>query len=226
MTANPYGFPPVVPLGEGPAMIDEAAVRSTRPLDAAGTPVVLLLHGLGSHEEDLFSLTSYLPEAFTYVSLRGVLGCGPGYAWLDAPPVDPEKPELLDASADAVRTWVSEHCAGRVRGVLGFSQGAMLALQLLRQDPASLDFVVQLSGAPFPGPVEPGDSELAARPVPAFWGHGGQDPLFTPALEDQVAAWMRAHTQLTEVRSPALGHGIDERVLAGITAFLREHAPA
>lgn len=220
MAVNQYGFPPVVPLSSGPAAIDESAVRTSRPLAGDDAPVVLLLHGLGSHEEDLLGLVPALPDAFTYVSLRGVLGCGPGYAWLDAPPVDPARPELLNASAKAVEAWIAAHCPGRVAGAIGFSQGAMLALHLLRRDPSALDWVVQLSGAPFPAPVEPGDTELAARRVPALWGHGGQDPLFPPALEDQVRDWMREHTDLTEVRSPALGHGIDQRVLDAVSTFL------
>ncbi|WP_246835824.1 hypothetical protein [Leptospira meyeri] len=36
-------------------------------------PLLLLLHGVGSNEEDLFSLSNYLPESLLVVSVRGPL---------------------------------------------------------------------------------------------------------------------------------------------------------
>lgn len=219
--ANPYGFPPVVPLGPEPGAIDDAAVRwwphPPRPADR----VVLLLHGLGSHEEDLLALAPSLPREAVYVALRGVLRCGPGYAWLQPPPLEGTEPDLVEASAAALEAWIERTCPGQVVGAVGFSQGAMLALQLLRRDPAALAWVVQLSGAPFPAPMTRDDA-LARRRPPALWGHGGQDPLFSPAQEEQVRAWMQEHTELTEVRSVALGHGIDEQVLDGVIAFVAQ----
>lgn len=216
---NPYGFPPLMPLRPGAVEIAADAVRwfphPPRPDDR----VVPLLHGLGSSEEDLLGLAPALPRGLVYAAVRGVLRCGPGFAWLQPPPLAADEPELLAESARALEEWIAATCPGQVVGAIGFSQGAMLALQLLRRDPESLDWVVQLSGAPFPAPL-PGDAELERLRPPAFWGHGGMDPLFTPEAEAGIREWMSAHTSLTEVRSPMLGHGIDEQVLAGAVAFI------
>lgn len=47
-------------------------------------PLLLLLHGVGSNEEDLFSLASNLPDSFLIVSLRGPLVLGPkSFGWYE-----------------------------------------------------------------------------------------------------------------------------------------------
>src|SRR5690625_4259042 len=99
----------------------------------------------------------------------------------------------------------------------------MLALQLLRRDARALDWVVQLSGAPFPAPM-PGDAALARRRPRALWGHGGLDPLFDEEREERVREFMTAHTRLEEERRPELGHAVDEIELRAVAAFLQRRA--
>ncbi|MGO1226978.1 MAG: alpha/beta hydrolase [Brachybacterium sp.] len=208
---------------------EDAALRST----GAGTdtdtgadslvepPIVLLLHGLGSHEGDLAGLVPYLPPHFTYVSLRGIYSYVQGYAWFEMP-VDPERPESLQTSAAAVEAWIAAQSAPVV-GAIGFSQGGALALQLLRRDAKALGFVVNLSGFPFPAAM-PGDAALAEAAPPALWGHGGMDPHFDAEREEQVRTFMSAHTRLEEERRPYLAHAVDEIELRAIAAFLQRRA--
>jgi phospholipase/carboxylesterase len=210
---------PVPPTFEllSPHIDEEAVVRSTDE----ERPVVLLLHGLGSHEHDLAGLAGFLPEDFAYVSLRGIYGYGPGFAWFEMP-VDPQRPEAVAPAAEAIETWIGAQST-RVVGAIGFSQGGLLALQLLRRDPRALDFVVNLSGRPFPAPM-PGDAALAAVRPPALWGHGGMDPLFGGEIEVAVREYLSAHTRLEEERRPQLGHAVDEIELRAIAAFLQRRA--
>ncbi|MCT1774968.1 alpha/beta hydrolase [Brachybacterium sp. p3-SID957] len=209
--------PPVELIAES---IDETAVvrmGSTAP-DA---PIVLLLHGLGSHERDLTGLVPYLPPTFAYVSLRGIYRYVQGYAWLESD-IDPAATEKIQASAAAVEAWIAAQQVPVV-GVIGFSQGGILGLQLLRRDPRALEWIVQLSGAPFPAPM-PGDQALAQVKPPALWGHGGMDPLFDEDRERQVRDFMTAHTTLEEERRPHLGHAVDEVELRAIASFVQRRA--
>lgn len=200
--------------------IDETAVVRMGSRDP-GAPIVLLLHGLGSHERDLTGLVPYLPPTFAYASLRGIYRYVQGYAWLESD-IDPAATEKIQTSAAAVETWIAQQSAPVV-GVIGFSQGGILGLQLLRRDPRALDWIVQLSGAPFPAPM-PGDEALAEVKPPALWGHGGLDPLFDEDREQRVREFMRAHTALEEERRPHLGHAVDEVELRAIAAFLQRRA--
>lgn len=215
--ASAFANPPVELIAES---IDETAVvrmGSTAP-DA---PIVLLLHGLGSHERDLTGLVPYLPPTFAYVSLRGIYRYVQGYAWLESD-IDPAATEKIQASAAAVEAWIAAQQVPVV-GVIGFSQGGILGLQLLRRDPRALEWIVQLSGAPFPAPM-PGDQALAQVKPPALWGHGGMDPLFDEDREQRVRDFMTAHTTLEEERRPHLGHAVDEVELRAIASFVQRRA--
>ena len=67
------------------------------PIVKADTPpLLLLLHGVGSNEDDLFGLAPYLDERFLIISVRAPNTLGPGsYAWFDVdftpqgPVIDP-----------------------------------------------------------------------------------------------------------------------------------------
>lgn len=202
--------------------IDEDAVVRSEPA-TSDKPLVLLLHGLGSHENDLAGLVPHLPADFAYASLRGIHRYVQGYAWFEMP-VDPADTSSVDASAAAVEEWIAAQSVP-VAGAIGFSQGGLLALHLLRRDPHALDFVVNLSGRPFPAPL-PGDAALAAVRPPALWGHGGLDPLFDAETEDLTRQFMSAHLRLEEERRPYLGHAVDEVELRAIAAFLQRQAGA
>ena len=216
MTSTPMN-PPVELIAPE---IDETAVVRMGSRDPEA-PVVLLLHGLGSHERDLTGLVPYLPPSFAYASLRGIYRYVQGYAWLESD-IDPAATEKIQASAAAVEAWIAAQQVPVV-GVIGFSQGGILGLQLLRRDPRALEWIVQLSGAPFPAPM-PGDQALAQVKPPALWGHGGMDPLFDEDREQRVRDFMTAHTTLEEERRPHLGHAVDEVELRAIASFVQRRA--
>lgn len=186
--------------------IDESAIVASGPEDA---PIVLLLHGLGSHERDLTSMVPHLPRAFRYVSLRAIYAYGPGYAWFELGTTD------VDAATTALEQWID---GKNVIGAIGFSQGGLMALQLLRR--GHLRFVANLSGWPLPVP-QPKDAALAENPLPVFWGHGGQDPFYDEASTAAIREFLTAHTDLTEVDRPMMGHAVDQVEFAELLAFMQ-----
>lgn len=207
--------------------IDPAAVLwSASAPDRAGRPLLLILHGYGSHEGDLFSLAPHLPLHPVIAALRAPLPAGPGWAWFPigaaGAKVNPGSPsaDALDAAAAGVLEWLDglpEQPASV--GLLGFSQGGAMALQLLRLAPDRFAFAVQLSG--FVGRSEHrGDERLLERRVPVFWGRGTADPVPQDAV-DRTQAWLPDHSTLTERIYEGMGHSISEAELGEIVTFLR-----
>src|SRR3972149_8907002 len=101
--------------------------RVRAPQDGADQPpLLLLLHGVGSHEEDLMGLAPSLDPRSLIVSARGPVTLTPGmYAWFqvlldpDNPIINPDQAEssrraILRFIAEAVATYQ----AGAARGVL------------------------------------------------------------------------------------------------------------
>lgn len=46
-------------------------------IEISNPPLLLLMHGVGSNEQDMFSLADYLPDDFLIIALRGPLTLGP-----------------------------------------------------------------------------------------------------------------------------------------------------
>src|SRR3989442_12517244 len=65
-----------------------------RPPSSPRPPLLLLLHGVGSHEGDLMGLAPYLDERFFIVSARGPVTIGPGMHGGFHVPLDPIPPHI------------------------------------------------------------------------------------------------------------------------------------
>lgn len=205
--------------------LDETAVLWSAPdRERAGRPLLVLLHGYGSHEGDLFSLSPALPLEPVIASVRAPIAESGGWAWWslrDGVAGDPPM-EIVDAAAAAIIEWLDTLHSSSV-SLLGFSQGAALALQLLRLDPGRFTAAVSLSGF-VAGGEHPGDARLAEVRPPVFWGRGTDDAVIPDHAIDRTATWLPAHTAATIRTYEGLGHSISTPELAEFGAFLRTHA--
>ena len=126
---------------------DSAVIWSAPERERADRPLIVLLHGYGSHEGDLFSLSPALPLDAVVASVRAPLVESGGYAWWSLQgqtPGDPD-PVAVDAAAQAVLDWLDTVQYTAV-SLLGFSQGGAVSLQLLRLAPRRFRAAVCLSG--------------------------------------------------------------------------------
>ena len=128
-----------------------------------------------------------------------------------------------DAAARAVLAWLDDQ--PRVpTGLLGFSQGGAMALQLLRLAPERFDFAVQLSGFVVKG-EQPNDVELAEARVPVFWGRGTLDDTIPAASLQRTADWLPEHSALDARIYEGMGHAISPLELGDFSTFIRGHLP-
>ncbi|BDZ55460.1 alpha/beta hydrolase [Agromyces marinus] len=200
---------------------DEAVLWSASPADRAGRPLLVLLHGYNSHEGDLFGLTPYLPLEPAVASLRAPIPTGYGHAWF---PLLAQGAEFAMAGAEeataAVLDWLDRAVPeGTPVGLLGFSQGGAIALELLRHAPERFAFAVSLAGFSLPG-ERPGDRRLAELAPPAFWGRGTLDEVIPAASVARTQEWLPAHTTLDQRVYEGLGHSVSDRELGDVRAFL------
>lgn len=202
---------------------DIHTVHTARGSDA--DPLVLLLHGYGSNEQDLPGLMSHLPGGLAAASVRAPLVLGTGsYAWV---PIDvPGRPDpaIVRESTEALLAWFDEHVdAGRTVIPVGFSQGGLMVTQLLRMRPDRFKAAVVLSGFVLDEPLA-GDAELAERQVPVFFGHGDADAVIAPDATARASAWLAEHAATTEKSYPGLAHAVSAEELGDLAEFLRTHA--
>lgn len=205
--------------------IDESAVIwSTPERERADRPLIVLLHGYGSHEGDLFSLSPALPLGAVVASVRAPLSESGGYAWWSLQGQTPGEPDpvAVDAAAQAVLDWLARQQYTSV-SLLGFSQGGAVSLQLLRLAPRRFRAAVCLSGF-IATAHHDGDARLAEVRPPVFWGRGTADRVIPDAAIARTAQWMPAHTTPTTRIYEDLPHSISREELADFSTFLTEHA--
>ncbi|MDQ0893296.1 alpha/beta hydrolase [Agromyces ramosus] len=201
---------------------DEAVIWSASAADREGRPLLLLLHGYNSNEGDLFGLAPYLPLEPAIASLRAPIFTGYGNAWFHLPPEDAELSLAgADAATEAIIDWLDRAAPGSTAiGLLGFSQGGAMAIELLRRAPERFAFAVSLAGFALPGERD-GDQRMSRLAPPVFWGRGTIDDVIPAASVARTQAWLPAHADLDERIYEGLGHSVSELELADAAAFLK-----
>lgn len=185
------------------------------------SPVLLLLHGYGSNEHDLAGLVPMLPRGVEWASLRGPMDMGGGAAaWFPLGPDGRTDQTSIEAAAAALWEWVDAHIpSGAPVLPLGFSQGGLMALQMLRTRPERVAATVVLGG--FLTAVDyPTDDALRASRPPVFWGRGTADTAIWPFMIERMSAWLPGHSTLTERVYADLGHAVNEVEMADVREFL------
>src|SRR5215470_9456026 len=122
-------------------------------------PLLLLLHGYGGNEDDLFSLAPYLDGRFMIVSARAPIMLQPmSYAWFNlgfTPQGVVVNLEEVESSRRTIQKFIGEiveayDCDPKSVYLMGFSQGAMLSLAVALTYPGSAAGVVAMSGRMLP----------------------------------------------------------------------------
>ncbi len=119
-------------------------------------PLLLLLHGYGSNEEDLFSFASELPDDYFVISARAPYDMQYGsYAWY-AINFDANENKFSDhdqarQSRDLIADFIDELVARYPIDkdnvtLIGFSQGTILSYAVALSYPEKIKRVVALSG--------------------------------------------------------------------------------
>jgi phospholipase/carboxylesterase len=185
-----------------------------------GEPVLLLLHGYGADERDLPGVMNFLPSLSWFSPRAPESSSVGGFSWYSVEnPIDPDAKAIAEATRK-LWAWIDANISvDTPLIVLGFSQGGLMATQLLRTRPERILGTVILAGFIFDGALE-GDSTLGKTKPKVFYGRGLQDQMIDQSRVSKLNAWLQQHTRSVIRKYDALGHSIDERVLADVSDFL------
>ncbi len=120
------------------------------------SPVIIMLHGYGSDENDLFSFASELPDNYTIISLKAPYAMQPyGNAWY-AIHFDNANGKWSDDEQAIISRDLVLKCIDEIISVynidsdnitlLGFSQGTILSLAVGLSFPEKIKNIIGLSG--------------------------------------------------------------------------------
>ena len=183
-------------------MLDLPLTFLQRPA-AATTPrpwLLVLMHGVGSNEQDLFGLAPQVPERFHVLSLRAPFRMGPGsHAWFDfsiEPNGERTINEVQEAQSRALVARTVESAAEQLgippeRVVVGgFSQGGIMALSLLLTQPALLQAAMVWHSRLLPQVVPLAAPADALRGKQMWLSHGTHDNVIPLAHAQAIAQHM------------------------------------
>ena len=191
-----------------------------RPAAAEAEGALVLFHGRGADENDLFPLFDVLdPERRLHgYAPRGPLALPPGGAhWYIVPRVGYPDPETFHVGYSAAAEWLDALPFPAEQIVLGgFSQGAVMSFALGlgrgRPKPAA---IAAFSG--FVPTVDGWEPDLGDRP-PVAIGHGTFDPVIPVEFAREARRLLGDENLL--YREYPLPHAIDPQFVAEVSAWL------
>ena len=183
-------------------------------------PAVFMLHGIGSDERDMLPLAEGIAEESFVFAIRGPLSYGPGFAYFTIEGYGKPHREAFERSVRQLADFIDEAHGQypldrELSYVLGFSQGAILALTLGITGAGGVKGVVALAGY-LPEFVKqeyvPGHGALAdgGAGLSAFISHGRADTVLPFAWGRDAADFFRNAGVAVDFWPHAEGHHVPE----------------
>lgn len=198
--------------------------RGGAPLESAGGAVVML-HGRGASADDILSLSGYFGrDDFAYLAPQAA-----GHVWYPQRFMEPKsrnEPYLSAALGSVAAILDDLNAAGIEDGkivLLGFSQGACLALEGAARRPRRYGGVVGLSGGLIGADSElwHGAPEVSGTPV--ILGCSENDPHIPLArVEETAQRFAAAGAEVTKRIYRGSGHGVNDDEVTLVRALLAE----
>ena len=181
-------------------------------------PLLLLLHGYGSNEEDLFSFAIELPEEYYIVSARAPYNLMQGsYAWY-AINFDADQNKFSDndqaiISRDIVAGFIDELVsnypidANNVT-LIGFSQGTILGYAVALSFPEKVQRLVAMSGYINPEILEKNYLKNSFSNLQLFTSHGTADQVIPVEWGRKAKPFLENLGINVTYKEYPIGHGV------------------
>lgn len=196
------------------------------------TPLLILLHGYGSNESDLFSFANELPKEMLIISAQAIQPLGFGsYAWYTIYFNDTEGkfsdiPEAIEAR-DTIAKFISDiqkkyNIKPSNTFVLGFSQGTILSYAVALCYPKLLSYVIALSGYINPDLLPDNLTEKDYSNLDFFISHGTVDQILPFEWGKKAPEFLNSLKIKHCFKSYAVGHGVAPQNFFDLKNWLQE----
>ncbi|MEA3119169.1 MAG: phospholipase/carboxylesterase [Paraburkholderia sp.] len=202
------------------------------PKGDAGAPLIVLMHGMGSNERDLYSFVDALPSRYAVVSARGPYRLGDDrYEWFDGTKVKGKldgNSQMLAASRARIKQFVAQLVKrygfdSQQVYLVGFSQGAIMSYEVALTDPGAIRGIGVMSGAMFDSLSPLLRPSFALSHLHVFVSHGDADETIP------IAYAAAAHERLRQLGIkpeyhvyPGMRHEISEAPLHDLISWLQQ----
>jgi phospholipase/carboxylesterase len=216
------------------AVQEDLALKYLVQLPAEKTktiPVIILLHGFGSDEKDLFGLKNFFPKNYLIISARApyTVASG-GYQWYEGTVINGRrdgKKDQLDSSRKLIAAFIPQiikkyKADAKNVYLIGFSQGAIMSYEAGLTHPESVKGIAILSGMLFNSVKPLIQASPALQRLRIFIAHGTADPRIPFAEGKAANDYLKALGLKTEFHPyDGMGHQINKEVLNDVLSWLK-----
>jgi len=194
----------------------------------APSPLLIMAHGYGSNENDLFSFSRNLPDKLTIVSIRGDINIqNIGYAWYDInidfngnKTYDIEKAiESRDKVADCIEKCTEIYNTDKNNvTLLGFSQGSILVNAVALTYPEKVKNVIAFSGVVDPNIINLSSKSL--KNLSFYISHGTLDEVLPYNLSKESLKFLEKNNLNFVFEDFPVGHGVSPENFKSMLSWL------
>ena len=197
-------------------------------------PLLLLIHGYGSNEQDLFSFATELPDHYYVVSIRAPYDLQYGsYAWY-AINFDADENKFSDivqaiASRDRIVDFIDELIEAypidkEKVTLVGFSQGSILSYAVALSYPEKIEKVAALSGYVNPEMAIADYTSNDFSKLKIFASHGAVDQVIPVSWARKVKPFLDNLGIQNEYKEYQVGHGVAPQNFFDFRNWLSENS--
>lgn len=204
-------------------LVRQPKIKTNKP------PLIILLHGVGSNEQNMFSFADALPDKYKVVSVRGPLTLGNrSYAWFQVqfgakgPVINEEQAE--NARKEIIRfigdlNTVEEFDLNQVY-LMGFSQGGIMSYSVALTEPEKVKGIAVMSGRLLPEVKPLIAEEKRLEKLKIFISHGRQDAVLHFPFATDALSFLQTKGIQPEFHQYDEGHTINKQMFDDINLWL------
>ncbi len=187
-------------------------------ITSGNAPTLIMLHGYGSDENDLFSFATELPKELLIISAKAPYPLQPyGNAWyainFDAVQGKWSDNEQAIESREAIANFIDEVIANYPVDkdnitLLGFSQGTILSYSVALSYPEKIKNVIALSGYINTDILKSGYEENDFSNLSVYASHGSQDQVIPVSWARQAPDKLKELEIEHSYSEFPVGHGV------------------
>ena len=184
------------------------------------SPLVIMLHGYGSNEDDLFSFASDLPENYKIISLRAPysLPYG-GFSWYDINldnssnfkiNISQAKDSILKIK-DFVENELKNKISFDINNIclIGFSQGTILSYALSLNYPNLFKRIIALSGKINMDLIDEVVKDYSS--LKFFCSHGITDQVIPVNFSRESISWLKSQNISHTYKEYDMAHSVNQK---------------
>ncbi len=195
-------------------------------------PVLFMLHGYGSNEDDLFSFAAELPAELFIISIRAPYTLEPfGYAWyainFDAAFGKWSDDQQAIESREKIVAFMDEACKAYAVDktnitLLGFSQGTVLSYAVALSYPEKVKNVVALSGYINEGILKEDHGNKGCSHLNIYASHGQVDQVIPVEWAQRAPEFLKKKGVSYRYEEFPVGHGVAPQNFYSFKSWLEE----